>query len=99
MLMEVMLESKLPLSELHEGLKIYPQELINISVPDKDAALADPFAKAVIEGISAELGDNGRILVRKSGTEPLIRVMVEAQNSEQCKKLCKMAADALLAVK
>ncbi|MBO4355759.1 MAG: phosphoglucosamine mutase [Clostridia bacterium] len=99
MLMEVMLETKLPLSELHEGLKIYPQELINISHPNKDAALNDPYAKAVIEGIAAELGNNGRILVRKSGTEPLIRVMVEAQNGEQCKRLCKMAADALLAVK
>ena len=69
---------------LEEGLKIYPQLLINVPVKDKEAAMqADPIVKEVA-AINEELHGNGRILVRPSGTEPLVRVMVEAESDELC---------------
>ena len=76
--MQVMLERKCSLSELVKDLKIYPQVLKNVKVVDKDGALADPDVKASVKRVAEELGDNGRILLRKSGTEPVLRVMVEA---------------------
>ncbi len=82
--MEVMLAKKQSLSELCRGLKIYPQKLVNVRVHDKKAAQDDPVVCQVVEQVSRELGDTGRILVRESGTEPVIRVMVEASTIEQC---------------
>jgi len=85
-LMEVMLESKTTLSQLHKDLIIYPQLLENVRVKNKKDALED---KAVIEAIAEvekELGDDGRILVRGSGTEPVVRVMVEASSKELCRR-------------
>lgn len=84
-MMEVMMARKMPMSKLAEPLKIYPQVLENIRVEDKAAVLADPAVKAAVEAASAALGDSGRVLVRESGTEPLIRVMVEAPTQEICK--------------
>lgn len=75
-MMEVMLARKQKLSELRDGLTIYPQMLENVRVADKAVALANPDVQAAIEQVTAELGDTGRILVRESGTEPVIRVMV-----------------------
>jgi phosphoglucosamine mutase len=86
-LMEVMLESKANLSELYKDVVIYPQLLVNVKVSDKKAAREDSAVKDTITRIEKELGDNGRILVRESGTEPVIRVMVEAESKELCREL------------
>lgn len=86
-LMEVMMARKAPLSKLAEPVTIYPQELINVRVKDKKAAQKDPAVQAAVRAVADELGDTGRILVRESGTEPLIRVMVEAQEKELCTRL------------
>ena len=79
-IMEAMMASKKKLSQLTEGLTIYPQVLENVRVKDKAKAQADPEVQAAVEAVAQALGDSGRILVRESGTEPLIRVMVEAEN-------------------
>ena len=86
MLMEVMLEKKTKLSELRKDLKVYPQLLKNVRVADKPAARADEDVQAAVEKVSKELGDEGRILLRESGTDPVIRVMVEAKTDELCEK-------------
>ena len=86
MLMEVMLEKKTKLSELRKDLKVYPQLLKNVRVADKPAARADEDVQVAVEKVSKELGDEGRILLRESGTEPVIRVMVEAKTDELCEK-------------
>ena len=86
MLMEVMLEKKTRLSELRRGFKVFPQCLKNVRVSDKPAVMGDSDVLAAISGVEKELGDNGRILVRESGTEPVIRVMVEAETAEDCEK-------------
>ena len=83
-LMEVMIAKKKTMSQLCEGLTIYPQVLKNIRVTDKAAAQNDADVQAAVSEIAGKLGDSGRILVRESGTEPLIRVMVEAETEEIC---------------
>ena len=83
-MMEVILERKTSLSKLAAPLKIYPQVLKNIRVNSKPEAQNDPDVQAVVAKAARELGDNGRILVRESGTEPVIRVMVEAESGETC---------------
>ena len=85
-LLEVMVDTKKSLKQLSEGLFIYPQLLINEKVADKHRALEDAELNAVIDEVAKELGNEGRILVRPSGTEPLIRVMVEAKTDELCAK-------------
>ena len=82
--MEVMLESKEPLSELLKHIVIYPQVLKNVRVADKKQVREDEDVKAAIAAAEAVLGDNGRILVRESGTEPVMRVMAEAASNEVC---------------
>ena len=84
-LLEVMVTTKKSLKQLSEGLFIYPQLLINTPVKDKHAALKDEELLAEIKKVEDELGDEGRILVRPSGTEPLVRVMVEAKTDALCK--------------
>ncbi len=84
--MQVMLDRKLPLSELTAELETYPQVLKNVRVHDKDAALANPEVVKAVEEVSSALGENGRILLRKSGTEPVLRVMVEAPTHDECEK-------------
>ena len=83
-MMEVMIARKKTMSQLCDGLTIYPQVLKNIRVADKAAAQKDPDVQAAVSGVAAKLGDSGRILVRESGTEPVIRVMVEAETEEIC---------------
>ena len=83
-IMEAMLAKKMPLSQLCKGLTIYPQVLKNIRVRDKAAAQNDPAVQAAVAAAGKALGDTGRILVRESGTEPVIRVMVEAPSQEAC---------------
>ena len=85
-IMEVIVHGKKQVSELLQELLIYPQLLINQKVNNKEAALSDRDICELIEKIKIELGDSGQILVRPSGTEPLIRVMVEAETNELCKK-------------
>ena len=82
--MEVMLEKKQKLSELVKDLVIYPQLLKNVRVKDKAAAMTDGRVLAEVSRVEKELGENGRILVRGSGTEPVVRVMVEAPTDELC---------------
>ena len=85
-MMEVMMAKKAKMSQLTEGLSIYPQVLENVRVLDKTAAQEDPDEKAAVKAVEEALGDTGRILVRESGTEPLLRVMVEAESEECCRK-------------
>lgn len=86
MMMEVMMARKKPMSELAAPLKIYPQVLENVRVVDKATAQNDPDVQAKVAQVGEALGDTGRILVRESGTEPVLRVMVEAPEQEICQK-------------
>ena len=94
-MMQAMMSQKLPMSKLAEGLTIYPQVLENVRVTDKAAALGDENVKAAVKQAEEALGDTGRILVRESGTEPVVRVMVEAQEKETCSKYVNLVADAI----
>lgn len=85
-IMQAVMSKRAKLSELAEEMVMYPQVLVNVKVTDKAAAQADPDVKAAVARAEAELGDTGRMLVRESGTEPLIRVMAEARNEEICRK-------------
>lgn len=85
-MMEVMMAKKKKMSELAEPLKIYPQVLQNIRVTDKKAAQQDGDVQAAVKAVAQELGESGRILVRESGTEPLVRVMVEAADEDICRR-------------
>ncbi|WP_315523792.1 phosphoglucosamine mutase [Pseudoramibacter alactolyticus] len=85
-LMQVMMSRKKKLSELAAPLKIYPQVLKNVRVSDKAEAQADADVQAAVQQVAAALGNTGRILVRESGTEPLVRVMVEAETEEICER-------------
>ena len=85
-MMEVMLAKKKPMSELAAPLKIYPQVLENVRVTDKKAAQNDPAVQEAVSKVAEALGDTGRILVRESGTEPVVRVMVEAPDHDTCQK-------------
>lgn len=93
-IMQVMIDSKRPLSELTKEVTIYPQVLKNVRVADKDAALNDPDVQAAAAAVTERLAGNGRILLRKSGTEPLVRVMVEAATYD----LCEANVDAVIDV-
>ncbi|MEY8339220.1 phosphoglucosamine mutase [Lachnospiraceae bacterium 62-35] len=92
--MEVMLEKKQPLSRLASEVTIYPQVLKNVRVKDKQAAQADADVQAEVEKAAAGLGKDGRILLRQSGTEPVVRVMVEASDE----KTCEAYVDQVIAV-
>ncbi len=94
--MEVMLAKKCPMSKLSEGLTIYPQVLKNVRVTDKAAAQNDPRVREAVKAVAAELKDTGRILVRESGTEPVVRVMVEAESEEICQTCVDRVVDAIL---
>ena len=83
-MMEAMIARKKPMSELAKDLIIYPQVLKNIRVVDKSTVQNDPEVQAKVQEIADRLSDTGRILVRESGTEPLIRVMVEAESEKEC---------------
>ena len=96
-MMEVMLEKKATLSELCAPFQKFPQLLKNIRVTDKRTAQDDPDVKAAVEAVEKALGDDGRILVRESGTEPLVRVMVEAGDMETCEKYVAQVMDVIRA--
>ena len=86
-IMETVVENKSSLSKLTEEVEIYPQLLINVRVKDKALAQQDPDVVKAVKEVEEALGDQGRILVRESGTEPLVRVMVEAKTDEICHEL------------
>jgi phosphoglucosamine mutase len=85
-MMEVMLARKKKMSELAAPVVFYPQVLKNVRVKSKPEAQNDPDVQAAVAAVTEALGDDGRILVRESGTEPVIRVMVEATSDEICEK-------------
>ena len=86
-LMQAMIGRKKKMSELCEGLTMYPQVLENVRVVDKTAAQADGEVVKAIKEVEEALGNGGRILVRESGTEPVVRVMVEAETTEICQEM------------
>ncbi len=85
-IMQVMCDRKAALSELGAPMKVYPQILKNVRVCDKNAVLSDADVNAAVKAAAEQLGSDGRVLVRPSGTEPLLRIMVEAGTREQCEK-------------
>lgn len=90
-----MVKLKAPLSLLLKDLKIYPQVLENVRVKDKNVVLNDSDVQSSVKSVEDELGDTGRILVRVSGTEPLIRVMVEAETDEICHEMANRVVDVI----
>lgn len=95
MVMEAMLAKKKKLSSLCEGFTVYPQILKNIRVANKANAQNDPDVQAAVSEVAAKLGDTGRILVRESGTEPVIRVMVEAETKDICQRYVDYVIDVI----
>ena len=96
-LMEVMLAKEKPMSELAAPVVFYPQVLKNVRVKSKPDAQNDPDVQKAVAAVSEALGDTGRILVRESGTEPVIRVMVEAGTEETCEKYVDQVIDVITA--
>ena len=95
MVMEVVMEKKQSLAKLTEEVKIYPQLLKNVRVADKKTARENPKVVQAVDAVTEALGDDGRILVRESGTEPVIRVMVEAATDELCEKYVDQVIDVM----
>ena len=95
MLMETILESKTDLKTLASGMQKYPQLLRNVRVEDKQAVLDNEAVQACCKDIEEELGDNGRLLLRESGTEPVIRVMVEASSDQLCQRYVDIMIDCI----
>ena len=93
--MEAVTELKMPLSVLASGMSMYPQKLKNVVVTDKDETLNDALVQAAVEKVEAELGSEGRVVLRKSGTEPLLRVMVEASTQQLCDEKVDEIIDAM----
>ncbi len=96
-LMEVMLAKEKPMSELAAPMVMYPQVLKNVKVKSKPDAKNDPDVQAEVAKVTEALGDSGRILLRESGTEPVIRVMVEADSDETCEKYVDQVIDVIRA--
>ncbi|MBO7473945.1 MAG: phosphoglucosamine mutase [Ruminococcus sp.] len=96
-IMQVIMSRQKKLSELAAPFTVYPQVLENVKVKDKAAAQADSDVRAEVDKVAAELGDSGRILVRESGTEPLVRVMVEAEDEAVCRSCVDRVVDVIKA--
>ena len=94
-MMEALIASKKKMSQLSEGFSFYPQVLENVRVQDKAAAQNDPDVQAAVREVAEKLGSSGRVLVRESGTEPLIRVMVEAENRDTCQECVDQIVDVI----
>ncbi len=96
-IMEVMLAKEKPISELAAPMVKYPQVLKNVKVKSKPEAKNDPDVQKAVSDVEAALGSNGRILLRESGTEPVIRVMVEAGSDAECEKYVDQVIDVIRA--
>ena len=94
-MMQVMIGRKKKMSELSDGFTMYPQVLENVRVADKKAAQDDVEVRAAIKEVEETLGDSGRILVRESGTEPVVRVMVEAETTEICQEMVNKVVEVM----
>lgn len=94
-IMEAIMENKSTLGVLRRKLKIFPQLLVNVKVQDKDKIINDGRVKEIEKKVSEELNGRGRLLLRQSGTEPLVRVMVEAETDDMCKKYADMVVDVI----
>ena len=92
-----MLARKAKLSALAAPVKEFPQVLVNVKVGDKDGALSDADVAKAVKSAEKKLGSGGRILVRASGTEPLVRVMVEAESQQVCKELAESVVSVIKA--
>ncbi|MBR2047829.1 MAG: phosphoglucosamine mutase [Oscillospiraceae bacterium] len=95
--MEVMMARKQPLSRLCEGMTVYPQVQLSVPVRDKAAALADPRVQKARQEAERHLGSRGRLLLRPSGTEPVIRILAEAESEALCRRWAEQVAGALRA--
>lgn len=95
MVMEIMLKEKKSISRLTEGFTPFPQFLLNVPVRDKKEAMKNPELLKLKEETEKELSGNGRLLIRESGTEPVIRIMVECESEEKCKSYCEALAGTL----
>ncbi|MBR6849387.1 MAG: phosphoglucosamine mutase, partial [Lachnospiraceae bacterium] len=93
--MDVLLESKQQASKLAEGCPMFPQCLKNVRVNDKTAAVENEDVQAAVKAVAENLGDTGRILLRESGTEPVVRVMVEADTIERCEAMVDRVIDVM----
>ncbi len=94
--MSVLIQRKCPLSALVNDVSLYPQVLINVTVPDPDAALEAQSVKDCVRACEEKMGDTGRVVLRKSGTEPLVRVMVECEDDALCKQYANEIKNAVV---
>ena len=95
MVAEEMRDQKLPLSKLIKPVTVYPQVLKNVRVADKDGAMKNAGVQLALERAVKNLGGDGRMLLRKSGTEPVLRVMAEAPTFEQCEACVAAVIEAM----
>jgi phosphoglucosamine mutase len=95
MVTEEVCDQKTALSELTKGLVLYPQHTKNLRVKNKDAAIEDDAVQKALAEVRGLIGEHGRALIRKSGTEPLVRVMVECADEQKCKEYADVIADAV----
>ncbi|MBQ7680548.1 MAG: phosphoglucosamine mutase [Butyrivibrio sp.] len=98
MVADTLAERKCPASSLTLGLTILPQKLVNIQVPDKDRIMQDPRVQTYTEEANSKLSDRGRLLLRKSGTEPLVRIMAEGETIEHCDEIINEAKEFILSL-
>ncbi len=94
-IMQVIMDKKMKLSELAKPMVTYPQVLKNVRVTDKDTTMNDADVQAACDAVTSALGEDGRILLRKSGTEPVLRVMVEAGSFELCEQMVDSVIDVM----
>ena len=92
MITEELCDRKMPLSKLTENLMLYPQHLVNMRVKDKSAVMNDNEVKNSLTEVESLIGGKGRVLLRQSGTEPVIRIMVEAKTPDLCENYAYMIA-------
>ena len=95
MVCEEICDSKSSLSALVEDVAIYPQYLKNVRVSDKDAAMNDSAVLDSVKAVEVLIAGNGRVLLRPSGTEPLIRIMIECESEEKCHEYADIVAKAV----
>ena len=95
--MQAMIDRDMPLSKLADPCRMYPQVLKNVQVDDKDGTLNDPVVQAAVKAAEAKLAGSGRVLLRKSGTEPVLRVMAEAREKMACEEAVNTMIDAMRA--